>query len=183
MCAAHSSLPRVYLAGPDVFFPEALNIARKRKDFIAGLGMEGVFPLDPQDEAESNSKSATSIFKMNRALIDSCQALLANVTPFRGPSADIGTAWEIGYACGQGKAVAAYSEDLSIYRDKVFRSGWSCGPNETRDKDENEIEDFGDIDNLMLTQSVITICPTFEEAASALRRFFNRGPKVGISPC
>jgi nucleoside 2-deoxyribosyltransferase len=173
MCAAHSSLPRVYLAGPDVFFPEALNIARKRKDFIAGLEMEGVFPLDPQDEAESNSKSARSIFKMNCALIDSCQALLANVTPFRGPSADVGTAWEIGYACGQGKPVVAYSEDLSVYRDKVFRGGWSGAPDETLDRHGNEIEDFGGIDNLMLTHSVIAICATFEQAATTLKRSLN----------
>jgi nucleoside 2-deoxyribosyltransferase len=174
MRAAHNSLPRVYLAGPDVFFPEPLNIARGQKDFLAALGMEGVFPLDSQEEGKTLSKSAFAIFKTNRELIDSCQALLANVTPFRGPSADVGTVWEIGYACGQQKPVVAYTEDLSVYRDKVFQGGWSFGPNDTRDKGGNEIEDFGDIDNLMLTQSVITICPTFEEAATALRRFFDR---------
>jgi nucleoside 2-deoxyribosyltransferase len=173
MCAAHSSLPRVYLAGPDVFFPEPLKIARKRKDFLSGLGMEGVFPLDSQDEGETFSKSASAIFETNHALIDSCQALLANVTPFRGPSADVGTAWEIGYACGQGKPVVAYSEDLSVYREKVFRGGWSGAPDETLDRDGNEIEDFGGIDNLMLTHSVIAICATFEQAATTLKRSLN----------
>jgi len=174
MGAALNSLPRVYLAGPDVFFIEPLGIARKRKELLAGLGMEGVFPLDSQDEGETLSKTAASIFKTNCELIDSCQAVLANMTPFRGPSADVGTAWEVGYACGQGKAVAAYTADHSIYREKVFRSGWSAAPSETHDKDGNEIENLGDIDNLMLTQSVIAICPTFEEAAAALRRFFDR---------
>jgi nucleoside 2-deoxyribosyltransferase len=174
MHAALNSVPRLYLAGPDVFFPEALNIARKRKDFLAGLGMEGVFPLDSQDEEETFSKNAFTIFKANRELIDSCQAVLANVTPFRGPSADVGTVWEIGYACGQGKPVVAYTEDLSVYRDKVLRGGWSGSPGEAWDRDGNEIEDFGGIDNLMITQSVIAICPTFEKAAAALRRFFDQ---------
>jgi nucleoside 2-deoxyribosyltransferase len=174
MHSAPNLLPRVYLAGPDVFFPEARNIARKRKDFLAGLGMEGVFPLDSQDEQESFSNNAFAIFKANRGLIDSCQAVLANVTPFRGPSADVGTVWEIGYACGQGKPVVAYTEDLSIYQDKVFRDGWSGAPGETRDKDGNEIEDFGGIDNLMVTQSVIAICATFQEAATALRLFLDQ---------
>ena len=174
MRAALNSLPRVYLAGPDVFFPEVRSIARKRKDFLAGHGMEGVFPLDCQDEEESFSKSAFAIFKTNRELIDSCQAALANVTPFRGPSADVGTVWEIGYACGQGKPVVAYTEDLSVYQDKVFRGGWSGAPGEARDRDGNEIEDFGGIDNLMITQSVIAICTTFEEAATALKRFLDQ---------
>ena len=136
--------------------------------------MEGVFPLDSQEEDESFSKNAFAIFKTNRGLIDSCQAMLANVTPFRGPSADVGTVWEIGYACGQGKPVVAYAEDLSIYQDKVFRDGWSGAPGETKDKDGNEIEDFGGIDNLMVTQSVIAICATFEEAATALRLFLDQ---------
>ena len=173
MRAALNSLPRVYLAGPDVFFPEVRSIARKRKDFLAGHGMEGVFPLDSQ-EGESFSKNAFAIFKTNRELIDSCQAALANVTPFRGPSADVGTVWEIGYACGQGKPVVAYTEDLSVYQDKVFRGGWSGAPGEARDRDGNEIEDFGGIDNLMITQSVIAICTTFEEAATALKRFLDQ---------
>jgi len=172
MHAAPNAPPRVYLAGPDVFFPEALKSATERKDFLAGLNMEGVFPLDAQDDPFA--ATAVSIFKANCALINSCQAVIANITPFRGPSADVGTVWEIGYACGQGKAVAAYTANPSHYREKVFRGGWSAGPLETRDKDGHEIEHFGDVDNLMVTQSVIAICPTFEEAATALRRFFDR---------
>jgi hypothetical protein len=35
-------------------------------------------------------------------------------------------------------------------------------------------EDFGGIDNLMITQSVIAICTTFEEAATALKRFLDQ---------
>ena len=174
MRAALKSLPRIYLAGPDVFFPEGPKIARERKTLLAALGMEGVFPLDSQDEEESFSKNAFAIFKTNRELIDSCQAVLANVTPFRGPSADVGTVWEIGYACGQGKPVVAYTQDLSVYQDKVFRGGWSGAPGEARDRDGNEIEDFGGIDNLMITQSVIAICTTFEEAATALKRFLDQ---------
>ena len=165
------SIPRVYLAGPDVFFVDALHLARKRQDFLAGLGMEGVFPLDTQQAGQNLPTDAHTIFKANRELIDSCHAVLANVSPFRGPSADVGTAWEMGYASGQGKPVVAYSDDLSVYRDKVFRGGWSSAPAEARDKDGNEIEDFGGTDNLMLTQSVIAICATFEEAAAALKRF------------
>ena len=95
--------------------------------------MDGVFPLDSEEKGETLSKSASAIFKTNRDLIDSCHALLANATPFRGPSADVGTAWEIGYACGKAKPVVVLTEDLSPYRDKVLRGGWSYAPGEARD--------------------------------------------------
>lgn len=166
------SPPRVYLAGPDVFFPEAFEAAQRRKAFLSGLKMEGVFPLDAQENP--SAATGASIFKANRALLDSCQALLANITPFRGPSADVGTVWEIGYAYGQGKPVAAYTANTSIYREKVFHGGWSDAAHATHDKHGHEIEHFGDIDNLMITQSVIAIRYTFEEAAQALRRFFDQ---------
>ena len=167
------SPPRVYLAGPDVLFPEPLSIARTRKAFLAEIGLIGVFPLDSQGAQSPSSSSAAAIFRTNCELIDSCPGVLANLSPFRGPSADVGTAWELGYAFGRGKPVSAYSDDLSAYRDKVFAGGWSDAPRATRDKNGNEIEDFGDIDNLMLAQSVIAISRSFEEAALKLKRLFN----------
>jgi Nucleoside 2-deoxyribosyltransferase len=107
------SPPRVYLAGPDVFFPEPLSIARTRKAFLAEIGLIGVFPLDSQGAQSPSSSSAAAIFRTNCELIDSCPGVLANLSPFRGPSADVGTAWELGYAFGRGKPVSAYSDDLS----------------------------------------------------------------------
>jgi nucleoside 2-deoxyribosyltransferase len=38
---------RVYLAGPEVFLPDALAIAAAKKRLCAAHGLEGVFPLDP----------------------------------------------------------------------------------------------------------------------------------------
>ena len=168
--------PRVYLAGPDVFFPEAFKHAQERKEILAERGMEGVFPLDSEPGGESPPMSASAIFSKNRQLIDSCQAVLANITPFRGPSADVGTAWEIGYACGQGKPVVGYSADLSIYKEKVFQHGWSGAARVLFDREGNQIENFEGVDNLMLTQSVVAICATFAEAAATLQRALSRGP-------
>ena len=54
---------------------------------------------------------------------------------------------------------------------KSSGTGGPAHPAEARDKNANEIEDFGDTDNLMLTQWVSAICATFEEAAALLKRF------------
>ena len=41
-----STRPRVYLAGPDVFLPDALAVGEAKKRLCADHGLEGVFPLD-----------------------------------------------------------------------------------------------------------------------------------------
>ena len=35
--------------------------------------------------------------------MDAADAIIANLTPFRGPSADAGTVYELGYMAGRGK--------------------------------------------------------------------------------
>ena len=48
--------------------------------------------------------------------MDAADAIIANLTPFRGPSADAGTVYELGYMAGRGKLCLAYSNDPSPYR-------------------------------------------------------------------
>jgi nucleoside 2-deoxyribosyltransferase len=162
---------RIYLAGPDVFFPEPLEIAREHRDVLAGFGLEGVFPLDNEVEAGGAPREmAQRIFELNCRLIDSCQGVLANMIPFRGPSMDVGTAWEVGYAYAQGKPIVGYTIDRSDYREKVYEAGWSNEIESERDKLDHAIEHFEVTDNLMITQSVVDVVATIEEAAKLLAR-------------
>ena len=161
---------RIYLAGPEVFFPEPLKLAQERKQFLATLGLEGIFPLDNEVAGDSPEEIARAIFAANCDLLDRADAVLANMTPFRGPSTDVGTAWEIGYAHALKKPIVAYSDDLSPYHEKVHRHGWSHEPHHTHDRHGHEVENFGGADNLMLTQCILSIHPTFEEAAAFLAK-------------
>ena len=36
-------------------------------------------------------------------MMDAADAIIANLTPFRGPGADAGTVYELGYMAGRGK--------------------------------------------------------------------------------
>ena len=92
--------PRVYLAGPDVFLPQPKAFAARKKALCSAYGFEGVFPLDADIEAHGLDKHelALRISRANETLIRSCQLLIAHVTPFRGPSCDVGTAYEMGFA-------------------------------------------------------------------------------------
>jgi len=160
---------RIYLAGPDVFFPEPKEIARGHREVLADFGLDGVFPLDNEVEPGGSPREmAQKIFELNCRLIDSCQGVLANMIPFRGPSMDVGTAWEVGYAYAQGKPIVGYTEDLADYREKVFDAGWSDEIESERDDFDNAIEHFEVTDNLMITQSLIAVVPTIEEAAALL---------------
>ena len=39
---------RIYLAGPEVFLPDAREIADAKKAICRAHGLEGVFPADPE---------------------------------------------------------------------------------------------------------------------------------------
>ena len=97
----------------------------------------------------------------NEQLIQSCDVLIANLTPFRGPSADAGTVYELGLARGLGKSVFGYSNSASPYLARVWSQfGWvntQTGqlqqpgpPGEIRDRNGHKIEEFELHDNLMI---------------------------------
>jgi nucleoside 2-deoxyribosyltransferase len=81
-----------------------------------------------------------------------CQILLADMTPFRGPSMDVGTAFEMGFAKARGMAVFSYSDVLGPYNGRV-PAGQSDPTLPPRDRDGLLIEEFGLQDNLMVALS------------------------------
>ncbi len=102
---------RVYLAGPEVFLFNAKKISERKKALCKKHGFEGVFPLDVEVSGKDKNprELGLAISRVNEDLIRSCEIVVANITPFRGPSADVGTVYEIGFAHGLGKKVFAYT--------------------------------------------------------------------------
>ncbi len=144
---------RVYLAGPEVFLPDAVAAGAEKKRLCAQHGFEGVFPLDAELEAASPRATGLAISAANEALIRSSELVIANMTPFRGPSADVGTAYEMGFARALGKRVLAYTESAVSFaprtraflaeRDELAADG-------ERATNGTSIEAFELADNLML---------------------------------
>ena len=159
--------PRVYLAGPEVFLPDAHEAGEALKAVAAQYGLEGVFPLDGEVEVFPTEESARLIFKADLDLLDSCDAVLAHMVPFRGPSMDVGTAFEMGYAYAQRKPIVGYSASLDHYWDKVWESE-HAGPSKEADRHGQIVEHFGLMDNLMVTCSPLAIVTTAAEAARLL---------------
>jgi nucleoside 2-deoxyribosyltransferase len=151
--------PRVYLAGPDVFLPDPVGAGARKKRLCATYGFEGVFPLDATLDLQglSSREAAMRISRANEELIRGCQLVIAQMTPFRGPSADAGTAYEMGFARGLGLAVFAYTnvvEDFAARTESWARPTRRRADGSVEDAMGMQIEPFGVEDNLMLVGAV-----------------------------
>jgi len=157
---------RIYLAGPEVFLPDPLAFGAAKKAICIRHGMTGVFPLDAPAPMPSGPPDWRRIHAANEAHIQGCDALVANLTPFRGAAADPGTVFELGYMRGLGRPVFGYTHDPADYRDRV---GGACGVDgRWHDADGLEIEDFGLAENLMLEGAILASGGVLMRAEAAL---------------
>jgi nucleoside 2-deoxyribosyltransferase len=145
---------KVYLAGPDVFLPDAIEIGRQKVALCKRYGLIGLYPLDNKTDA-SAADASMQIFLANERLMNKADAIIANLTPFRGPGADPGTVYELGYMAGLGKPCFGYSNDFSLYADRVA-AFIDVGDENGRpvDADGLTVENFGLADNLMMIHAL-----------------------------
>lgn len=153
--------PRVYLAGPDVFLPEPEAWAAEKAAICSRHGLSGVSPLDPLREEPADWAAHPEwrrIALRNEAHLRSCAAVIANLTPFRGPSADPGTVYEVGFARGLGLPVFGYAcADAGFLARTRATVQTVAGPGSSwRDADGLLIEHFGLFDNLMIEGGIAT---------------------------
>jgi nucleoside 2-deoxyribosyltransferase len=148
---------RVYLAGPDVFLPEPILWLERKKAICAGFGLTGVSPLDAlADEplAWSALPEWRRIALRNEAHIRGCDALIANLTPFRGPSADSGTVFEVGFGRALGLKLFGYAMVATPFLDRTLAyldgAAEQAQDGSWWDPDGLQIEQFGLFDNLMI---------------------------------
>lgn len=157
-------MKRIYLAGPDVFRSDAKAYGEELKAACQRAGFEGLFPLDNEIEKSTNHAMASAIRDANMAMIASCDVVIANLSPFRGPEPDSGTVFEIGYALALKKDVIAYSSDRRSLKERT-QSMLNLGASAV-DHDNLSIEDFDLSHNLMFAHLIQA--STFEEALALL---------------
>lgn len=152
-------MTHVYLAGPDVFLPAPEAWMERKKAVCAAYGLVGVSPLDaladePPDWAELPAWQRIAF--RNEAHIRRCVAVIANLTPFRGPSADVGTVYEVGFARGIGLRVFAYATVAAPFLDRTLAMpGCREADGAWWDSDGMQIEQFGLYDNLMIEGGIV----------------------------
>ena len=133
-----------YLAGPDVFLPNAHAHAAAK---VAICARHGILGRPPLNEGERDWRA---IFAKDVALMEASDMVIANLTPFRGASADAGTLVEIGWFLGRGRPVFGYSNTATPFAERSRAHVASCAD----PLDGLDVEGFGLPDNLMIEGAV-----------------------------
>ena len=179
--------PRVYLAGPEIYFPQAKDIDARKKSICDRFGMEGISSFDSSSFGSfaGDKNDALKIFRENIILIISCDVLIATLNPFRGPSADVGTALEMGVMVGLGRPVVAYTHDKQNYvtrLDKLYdviEEPLSRTAGHIQTPDGVSVENYDLADALMVAAAAMENAPTilddFESAVHWARRLITDG--------
>src|SRR5262249_43107462 len=145
-----------YLAGPDVFLPNAVAHAARKVEICRRFGLRGLPPLNQDVETAAKALDVwQSIYEKDMAMMERCDIIIANLTPFGGASADAGTLIEVGWFLGKGKPIFGYSNASESFEQRMRRQlGDGCA--------DLGIEGFHLPDNLMIVGAVSSGgCPIF----------------------
>ena len=138
------------------------KIGLRKRAICQRYGLIGIFPADEEEPCSSSMTLPERGLAISRAMervMRTCDAMIVNLTPFRGPSADVGSAYEMGFMRALGRRIFAYTNDDRPFFDRVRAF---CGgavrerpTGEHEDSDGMAIEPFTLRDNLMLEGGVI----------------------------
>ena len=161
---------KIYIAGPDVFERDSIEIGKRLIALCQEYGYEGLYPLDNVvDFSQEKRKIAQDIYEANVAMIDASDIVIADLSSFRGKEADTGTVWECGYAHAKGKKVYGYMDRKGDYIEQFDSKRQDGGA--SWDEKDRFIEDFDYPINLMVACSAIEILHgTFEEVLKQIAK-------------
>jgi len=115
--------PKIYIAGPMVFYPDAVEHFTEMKRILGACGLEGCAPLDNQlglETAPPGRELARAIYDADVSLMRNVAGAIFNIDPFRrGTEMDAGTAFEVGYCRAIGLPMAGWTIDGRPYPIKV----------------------------------------------------------------
>ena len=160
--------PSIYLAGFDVFRPDAIEHGQHLKRLCHRYGFEGCYPLDNAPPADLSGRDlAQWIFQANIQLLQRADFVMANLNPFRGTEPDSGTVFEVGFAVARGMPVWAYTDvsDPLIAQIPSTRQG-----SRLVDPQGYTVEDFGLNLNLMIACSAEIV---IGDAEACLKRILD----------
>lgn len=170
---------KAYIAGSHVFWPkhEQEEFYNTIDQLSEKYGFEALVPKDGDVIADSKAKLAMLIYHKNIEMIKESDLVIADITSFRGVSADAGTIYEIGYARALNKPVVMWTDDTDVKWLGYARNYQEALPVEYKErimrKDKYSVEDFGLVDNLMITRPFDLVHCSIDGAFEAAWNLFN----------
>ncbi len=107
-----------------MFLPDAAEHAARKIAIAARHGIIGLAPLDDAATVDASAAALSeddawrAIFHKDIAMMEASDIIIANLTPFRGASADAGTLVELGWFLGRGKPVFGYSNSVMRFAER-----------------------------------------------------------------
>ena len=163
---------KIYLAGFDVFYPNAIEVLNDKKKLCEAYGFIGLAPLDNVvDFSQPKEKIREVIYKANVELMNEADILCVNLNAFRHGEPDAGTVFEIGYGAGLGKEVYVYVDSAETMLEKTKENDAQCICKDGVWFDGNGlmIEDFDGMFNLMITESTTIINGSLKDVLESIR--------------
>jgi nucleoside 2-deoxyribosyltransferase len=150
---------KIYVAGPEVFLPDARAVLARKAGMVRQAGFLPLCPGDLEIPPHPVKKEfGKAISAADETMMVEADAIIANLTPFRGITADTGTAYELGFMCALGKIVLAYTNVPGDHYDRIvahYGGNIIIGADgHRRGPDGLSAEDFDMVDNLMLQGGV-----------------------------
>jgi nucleoside 2-deoxyribosyltransferase len=154
-------MKRVYLAGPDVFLPNAVALGEQKKALCTNYGFVGLVPADKKlrlDDIEGKHAKGVAIYRADVALMQDSDFAICHLTPYDGTSADVGTVFELGWMTGAGKPCLGYTNSPLSILDRIkalgHRISLDAEGKPINDKGLRQ-EDFDMADNLMIDGALV----------------------------
>lgn len=178
---------KLYLAGPEVFRPDAREHADIQCELCRKYGFIGLHPMDNNvDIANSSYETAVKRYRGDVNQVRVCDIVVANCNSFRGLLIDDGTAYELGFSNALGKPSYGYIKDSRSYRTRAIAEGLNVRLPSGNYADRNGyvyVDDFGTLINLMMQCGMTEhggrlVVGSFEYCLAAIRQDLDSGALV-----
>lgn len=157
----------IYLAGFDVFYPDAVERAERMKALCDEAGFIGRFPADISIDPTglTPAQLAAAIFERDSQLVRECDIVAANLHPFRGAEPDSGTCFELGLAYGLGKKLYGYAPGGTMAEriSEFHAPTTTLQDGRVVDSDGFTVEKFGSPVNLMISVPATIVAGDFAD--------------------
>jgi len=148
-------MKKVYITGPFIYDPEYKIYASKLKITCEEFGFEPVFPIEhDSSDYDTPLDNAYDVYKTTLDVLQTVDAVIVDVRPWRGVSVDAGAAFIMGIAAQREIPVVSYTDDsMTTYLERVMLKHDTALIDAKWIDKYGVVEDFGLNDNLMISMS------------------------------
>lgn len=176
---------KLYLAGPEVFLPNAVEHAEMQRELCRQYGFIGLHPMDNNIAISVQVyETAVKIYRGDVCQIRECDIVVANCNQFRGVLIDDGTAYELGFGNALGKPSYGYRIDACRCVIRAFEKKFAFFARESGYYIDADgyifVDEFGTVINLMMQCGMTEhggrlVIGSFEDCLRAIRDDLDKG--------